>query len=99
MHDDVKKIDRRFAKRFPARQWWLRPALAEERQTQFRGRSEQGWHACVAVGRSGGKFMSLPFFASSPDVADIDDDDAALTAANVADTLMDGAMPYITIRR
>lgn len=93
------KIDRKFAARFPSRQWWLRPALAEERAEQFRGRTEEGWTACIAVGRNGDKFMSLPFFASSPDVTDIDDDDAALTAANVADTLLDGAMPFIEILR
>lgn len=93
------KIDRRFARRFPNRQWWLRPATMEERQVQFRGRSVEGWHPCLAVGRSGDRFMSMPFYASSPDVADIGDDDAALTAANVGDTLLDGAMPYIGIRR
>ncbi|WP_294929261.1 hypothetical protein [uncultured Paracoccus sp.] len=93
------KIDRRFAKRFPARRWWLRPATAEERRIQFRGRSAEGWHACLAVGRSGDKFMSLPFYASSPDVADIGDDDAALTAGNVRNTLLNGVMPYIEIRR
>lgn len=93
------KIDRRFAKRFPARTWWLRPASAEEREVQFRGRSVAGWHACLVIGRNGDKFMSMPFYSSSPDVADIDDDSAALTAANVGETLLDGAMPYIEIRR
>lgn len=93
------KIDRRYARRFPNRQWWLRPASAQERQEQFRGRSVEGWHPCLVVGRAGDKFVSMPFFASSPDVADISDDEAAITAANVGTALLDGEMPYIEIRR
>ncbi|SEN57991.1 hypothetical protein SAMN04488103_1066 [Gemmobacter aquatilis] len=93
------KIDRRFAKRFPERQWWLRPATAEERLVQFRGRSVEGWHPCLVVGRNGDKFMSMPFYASSREVTDIDDDDAAATAASVGSALLDGAMPYVEIRR
>lgn len=95
----ASKIDRQFAERFPHRNWWLRPATAEERQIQFRGRAVEGWHACLAVGRCGEWFRTMPFYATSADVADIDDQDAGVTAAHVAETLQAGAMPYVQIRR
>ncbi|RNF33711.1 hypothetical protein A7A09_014570 [Paracoccus methylarcula] len=97
------KIDRRFARRFPNRGFWLRPASAEERKIQFRGRSEPGWHPCMAimrgVGKHADKFHSLPFYSSTPDLADIGEEESGMTAAHVRDSLSDGGLPFVTINR
>lgn len=93
------KADRRFARRFPERECWLRPATPAERKAMFHGHVGEGWHPCVAVYRQGDVYRNIPFLSSSRDIADAYDSTAANTAVKAAEALRGGGIAHIIATR
>lgn len=93
------KADRRFARRFPDRECWLRPATPGERKAMFLGQIGDGWHPCVAVYRQGDVYRNFPFLSSSRDIADAYENTAAHTAVKALEALREGGIAHIIATR
>ncbi|WP_145962836.1 hypothetical protein [Mangrovicoccus ximenensis] len=70
MKDSKADPDLKFAERHPNRAFWVRRCTPEER-LGCREKDEPGKYLCAAVFRYGPFFVPLPFWASTPDVADL----------------------------
>ncbi|WP_158644530.1 hypothetical protein [Paracoccus jeotgali] len=92
------KIDRRFARRFPQRQCWLRPATPAERKQLFAA-SLEGLQPCMAIWRTGADYMCFPFLSTSSDVADAYEGAAAETVVKAAQALREGGIARIIAAR
>lgn len=93
------KADRRFFRRFPDRECWLRPASPEERRAIFQGWVADGWHPCIAVWRRGDTYLNFPFLSTSPDIADAYEETAAQAALKAAEALCAGEIAHIVATR
>lgn len=92
------KIDRRFARRFPGRTLWLRPASPEERRLcaeQIGSHGPIGFSLCIAVAHRDNDFYMLPFWSNSSDVSDATEGAAAMVVAAAANALQAGEVAAI----
>ena len=102
MTASAAKIDRRFSRRFPKRQFWLRPATPSERNMV---RAQHGDApaitpaVCMAIGKRGPDYIAVPFWCSSADVADATEGAAAEGVALAVEAIKAGTIARIMTMR
>lgn len=95
------KIDRRFARRFPDRSFWLRPATPEERRVILARKPDAASfspaYLCIAIAHRDCDFLAFPFWATCADVSGASDGDAAEFVMRAAEAIAAGGMASIIL--
>lgn len=95
------KIDRRYARRFPDRNFWLRPATPEERRVILSRKPDPAQFPnaalCISVAHWDSDFLAWPFWADSADVADASDGAAAEVVMRAAEAYAAGTMASVIL--